>query len=85
MQAEKSTVIRLLKTARGQMDGILKMMEEDRYCVEISNQILATGSILKKANREIMAAHLSHCVREAFQSGDGEEKISEILSLIEKM
>ena len=42
MQADKSQITRLLKTARGQIDGILKMIDDDRYCVDISNQIMAT-------------------------------------------
>ena len=78
-------MIRLLKTAKGQLDGILKMVEDDRYCIDISNQLMATQSILKKANREILGAHMAHCVKEAFESGDGEEKIQELLSLLEKM
>ena len=52
MKADRDKITRLLKTARGQMDGILKMVEEDRYCVDISNQLLATESILRKANKE---------------------------------
>ena len=43
MQAQRDKVERLLKTARGQLDGILKMVEEDRYCMDISNQLLATA------------------------------------------
>ena len=54
MKADKSQVTRLLKTARGQIDGILKMIEEDRYCVDVSNQIMATQAILKRANKEII-------------------------------
>lgn len=49
MKANKENITRLLKTARGQLDGILKMVEDDRYCIDISNQILATQSILKKS------------------------------------
>ena len=41
MMADKKQVARLLKTARGQIDGILKMVEEDRYCIDISHQIMA--------------------------------------------
>ena len=41
MMADKQKVSRLLKTARGQIDGILKMIDEDRYCIDISNQIMA--------------------------------------------
>ena len=51
MQADKQKVTRLLKTARGQMDGILKMVEEDRYCIDISQQLMATEAILNKVNK----------------------------------
>ena len=86
MMADQKTVLRLLKTARGQMDGIIKMVEEDRYCIDISNQILATEALLKKANREVLRGHLEHCVKDALQSGNGEkEKIDELMSILEKM
>ena len=49
MKADHAQVNRLLKTARGQIDGILKMVEEDRYCLDVSSQIMAAQSILKKA------------------------------------
>ena len=58
MMADKSKILRLLKTARGQMDGILKMVEEDRYCIDVSQQVMATGAILSRVNREILEAHL---------------------------
>ena len=58
MKADKTQVSRLLKTARGQIDGILKMIEEDRYCMDISNQLMATQSILSKANSEVLKAHI---------------------------
>ena len=68
MKADKKKITRLLKTAKGQIDGILKMIEDDRYCIDISNQILATNSILKKANLEILKAHLENCVKESLYS-----------------
>lgn len=85
MQAETKKVIRLLKTARGQLDGIVKMVEEDRYCMDVSNQILATRALLHTANREIVRAHLEHCVKQAFQEGKEDEKIKEILSILDKL
>lgn len=85
MKADKKAVSRLLKTARGQIDGILEMIEDDRYCVDISNQLLATRSVLTKANQMVLKAHLYGCVQEAFESGDAEEKIDEVLKLLEKM
>ena len=85
MKADKEKVALLLKTARGQLDGLLKMVEDDRYCMDISNQLLATQAILKKANREVVQAHLCSCVRDAFEKGNEEEKITEIMDLLDKM
>ncbi|WP_458862695.1 metal-sensing transcriptional repressor [Acidaminobacterium chupaoyuni] len=84
MKADRKQVERLLKTARGQLDGILKMVEEDRYCMEISNQLLATQSILRKVNREIIHAHLESCVAESL-GPDSKEKISELMTLFDKL
>lgn len=85
MHAEKKKIEALLKTARGQIDGILKMVEEDRYCVDICNQIMATTSILKKANLEILDAHIRGCVHDAFEEGNSEAKLEEVIQLISKI
>lgn len=85
MKADKEKVTRLLKTARGQLDGLLKMVDEDRYCIDISNQLMATEAILRKANKEIIHAHLGCCVKEAFEQGNEDEKIEEIMAVIEKL
>lgn len=63
MQADQKHVMRLLKTARGQIDGIMKMIEDDRYCIDISTQLMATQALLNKANKEILAEHMRHCVQ----------------------
>lgn len=85
MKADKKKVERLLKTARGQMDGLLKMVEDDRYCVDISHQIMATEAILRKTNKLILESHLSGCVKEAFEKGNEDEKIQEIMDLFDKI
>lgn len=85
MRADREKVQRLLKTARGQIDGILNMIEEDRYCIDISNQIIATGAILNKVNREVLHSHIDMCVRDAMNSGNTEEKLEEIRSIIDKL
>lgn len=85
MKADSAQINNLLKTARGQIDGIIKMVEDGRYCIDISNQILATESILRKANKEIMKAHMESCVKEAFEMENGKEKIEEIITMIDKM
>ena len=85
MRADKEKVARILKTARGQIDGILKMIEEDRYCIDISNQVLAAEAMLKKANREIIKGHMEGCIKEALESDDGDKKIEEFLQTLDKL
>ncbi len=85
MRADKAKAERLLKTARGQIDGILRMMEEDRYCMDISAQIMATDAILRKVNKEIIRAHMKGCVKDAILEGNGDEKIDELLAVVDKL
>lgn len=75
-------VINLLKTSRGQIEAIIKMVEDDRYCVDVSKQILAVQALLKKANLTIIENHIRGCVREAIKEDKGDEKISEIMTLL---
>ena len=82
MMADTKTVLRLLKTARGQMDGIIKMVEDVRYCIDISQQLMATEAILNRANKEILAAHLKHCVQEAASPEERGEKIDEFVQTL---
>ena len=82
---QKKKLLNRLKRIEGQVRGIIKMVEDDRYCIDISNQILATESILKRANREIIRAHMQGCVREAIEQGGGDDKIEEILATVDKM
>ena len=85
MKANKESVLRLIKTARGQLDGIERMIADDRYWVDISTQLLSTQAILNKANREILKGHVEHCVKEAILTGDVDVKLNEILMLMDKM
>ena len=85
MKAKKGEVIHKLKIARGQIDGILQMIEEDRYCVDISNQLQATQALLKSANQQILKAHIRNCVREALQTVVENPKLEEALKVLEKM
>ena len=85
MKADHTQVTRLLKTARGQIDGILKMIDEDRYCLDVSHQLMATQSILKKANRMVLKAHMDCWVREAVESGSPEEKLNELAVLLDQL
>lgn len=85
MNPEKKQAIQALKTARGQIDGIIKMIEDGRYCIDISNQIFASSAMLKRANLLILKQHLNHCVLEAAEQGQGGEKIDEIIGILSKI
>ena len=73
-----------LKTARGQIDGIIRMIEEDRYCIDVSNQISAALALLKKANLIVLKQHMNTCVKDALKAKDGSQKIDEISMILEK-
>ena len=85
MMADQTTVLRLLKTARGQLDGIIKMVEEDRYCVDISHQLMATEAVLNRANKEVLAAHLKHCINEASTAEERSQKVDELITTLGKI
>ena len=85
MVADEAKIARMLKTARGQIDGILKMVEEDRYCLDISQQVMATEALLNRVNREILAAHLRGCVQEAVTADDREKKTEELVAALDKI
>ena len=70
--------------AKGQIEGILKMVEEDRYCIDISNQLLATTAMIKKANQAVLSAHLQSCVKETLTE-EGAKKIDEIMIVLNKL
>jgi len=71
--------------ANRQLQAVIKMLEDNRYCVDVSHQILATISLLKKANENLLKEHMINCVSDAFDEGNGEEKIDEVVSLLSKM
>ncbi len=85
MMADAAKIGRMLKTARGQLDGILKMVEEDRYCIDISQQVMATEALLNRVNREILKAHLENCVQQAVTAEDREKRVEELVSTLDKI
>ncbi len=85
MQADNKEIINLIKTAKGQLDGILRMVEEDRYCMDISAQLMATSSIIKKVNSKVIEAHIRGCVANTMNEDQSSDKLEEIIILIEKL
>ena len=62
MMADRKRVEPLLRTARGQLEGVLRMIDENRYCMDIVTQLQAVESLVHKAQREVLRAHLNGCV-----------------------
>ncbi len=85
MKADKDSVTRKIKIARGQLDGILKMIDDDRYCIDIATQLMAAQSILRKATQEVLQAHIRSCVSESLKTEEPNPKIEEALQVLEKM
>ena len=85
MKADRAKIEKLLKTARGQLDGILRMVEQDRYCIDISTQIMAAQAILTKVNREILLAHMNSCILKETDESNREERIAELTHVMEKL
>lgn len=85
MNAEKQKAMQSLKTARGQIDGVIKMLEDERYCMDISNQIAATGALVKKAQILILKQHIANCVTAAVEADNCNEKLDEIAKILEKL
>jgi DNA-binding FrmR family transcriptional regulator len=85
MNKEQKNALLALKTARGQIEATINMVEDGRYCVDISNQIIAAQGLLKKANLLILRQHMNHCVKEAFEHDMGDEKINEIIDILSKI
>ena len=80
---ESKKALSVLKTARGQIDGIIRMIDDDRYCIDVSKQILSVVALLRKANSTILKQHMNTCVTEAIQGGRGREKVDEIMTILD--
>lgn len=77
-----------MRKIEGQARGITKMMEDDRYCIDILQQFLAIEAALRSAKMKILEIHTNHCVEEALAFGsaaDKKEKVAELVSLFGKM
>ncbi|ARQ06067.1 metal-sensing transcriptional repressor [Macrococcoides canis] len=81
---EKEKLIKRLKRVEGQVRGIQKMIEEDRYCVDILVQISAIESAMKQVGYAITERHMKHCVSDAIKAGDGNDSIEELMKVLKQ-
>ena len=86
MQSEtKIAIQKRLSRIEGQVGGLSRMVQEDRYCIDIVTQISAVRAALRRAEEEILRDHVSHCVEHAIASGNKQEqrkKIAEIIDVL---
>ena len=81
----KASCLKRLKRIEGQVRGLSRMIEEDRYCIDIVTQISAVRAALRRAEEEILRDHVSHCVEHAIASGDKADqrrKIAELMAVV---
>ncbi len=85
--SDNSAIIKRLSRIEGQVRGVARMIEEDRYCIDILHQVQAIKSALSQAESEILKNHAHHCVEEAITAGSAKaqrEKFSELVDLFER-
>ena len=72
-----------LNRIEGQVRGLAKMVDEDRYCIDIVTQISAVRAALRRVEEEILKDHVAHCVEHAIRSGDKADQRRKIAELME--
>lgn len=85
MKADHKQIKSRLNIVKGQLEGISKMIDEGAYCIDISNQILAVISALKKIDNIVIANHIRCCVMDAKGKEDEEEKMKELEKTLDRM
>jgi DNA-binding FrmR family transcriptional regulator len=85
--ADKAALVKRLHRIEGQVRGIEKMVNEDRYCIDILTQIAAVSTALESVGKKVLDEHVNHCVAGALASGDPEvaaEKSRELLDAVHR-
>jgi DNA-binding FrmR family transcriptional regulator len=83
IEENKPKLLNRLKRIGGQVKGVAKMVEDDRYCIDILTQVQAVRAALSKVETELLRDHIGHCVHGAFTSGSAEEQRQKTEELIE--
>jgi CsoR family transcriptional regulator, copper-sensing transcriptional repressor len=89
MQADvKDSCTARLRRIEGQVRGLVRMVEEDRYCIDVITQVQAVRAALKRVEEEVLRDHVAHCVEHAIRSGDSREqrkKVAELMHVLGKI
>ncbi|MGD9846548.1 MAG: metal-sensitive transcriptional regulator [Variibacter sp.] len=83
----KIACVKRLSRIEGQVRGLARMVEEDRYCIDIVTQLGAVSAALRKVEEQVLRDHVAHCVEHAIASGDKHEqrqKVAELMEVLER-
>jgi len=86
-RANRSKLINRLSRVEGQVRGIARMVEEERYCIDVLTQLRAVRSALARVESEMLKDHLGHCIERSIQGGDPDDqrqKAAELIELLER-
>ncbi len=84
IQPNKQQLLNRLSKIEGQVRGVHKMLENDRYCVDILNQIAAVQSAMNKVSLAVMEDHAQHCITRAMKKDSGGEAIVELMDALKR-
>ena len=79
----RAACLKRLNRIEGQVRGLSRMVEDNRYCIDIVTQVAAVRAALKKVEEAVLRDHVAHCVEHAIASGDGDERRRKVTELIE--
>jgi DNA-binding FrmR family transcriptional regulator len=84
-QSSKTSTLKRLSRIAGQVRGIARMVDEDRYCIDIVTQLGAVRAALRRVEEEILRDHVGHCVEHAIASGDKADQRRKVAELMDVM
>ncbi len=85
MQKDKTATLKRLNRIGGQVRGIARMVEDERYCIDIVTQIAAVRAALRRVEEELLREHVAHCVEHAIKSGDRADQRRKVAELMDVM
>lgn len=83
--ADRKKLLDRLRRIEGQVRGLQRMVEEERYCVDVLVQVAAVRAALDAVALQLLEQHTHHCVQEAVRSGDGDAAIDEVMAVVQRL
>ncbi len=84
-ETSKTATLKRLGRIEGQVRGLARMVEDDRYCIDIVTQISAVRAALRRVEEEVLREHVAHCVEHAIRSGDKDDQRQKVAELMDVM